>query len=31
MGGAFRQYMFYGYKRIMAQLPYFGIPVAIGE
>ncbi|PWN31087.1 putative ubiquinol-cytochrome c reductase complex 11 kda protein [Jaminaea rosea] len=30
MGGAFRQYMIFGYKRLMAQLPYFGIPLAIG-
>lgn len=31
MHGAFRSYAFYGYKRIIAQAPYFAIPLAIGE
>ncbi|CAO1621435.1 unnamed protein product [Parajaminaea phylloscopi] len=30
MRGALRQYLFYGYKRIMANAPYFGIPFGIG-
>ncbi|PWN89663.1 putative ubiquinol-cytochrome c reductase complex 11 kda protein [Acaromyces ingoldii] len=30
MHGAFRNYAFYGYKRIVAQAPYFAIPFAIG-
>lgn len=31
MHGALRGYIFYGYKRIMQQAPYFAIPVGIGE
>jgi ubiquinol-cytochrome c reductase subunit 8 len=31
MHGALRGYVFYGYKRIMQQAPYFALPVGIGE
>lgn len=31
MNGALRQYLFYGYKRIMANAPYFAIPFGAGE
>lgn len=31
MHNAFRSYAFFGYKRLAAQLPYFAIPVGIGE
>lgn len=31
MRGALRQYLFFGYKRLMANAPYFGIPFGIGK
>ena len=31
MKGALRNYIFYGYKRIMQQAPYFAVPFAIGR
>ena len=31
MHGALRGYVFYGYKRIMQQAPYFALPFGIGE
>ncbi|KAE8225561.1 hypothetical protein CF319_g1719 [Tilletia indica] len=30
MRGAVQTYLFYGYKRIMQQAPYFAVPVAAG-
>jgi ubiquinol-cytochrome c reductase subunit 8 len=30
MRGAFRGYAFYGFKRIMQQVPYFALPFAFG-
>lgn len=30
MAGALRNYLFFGYKRIMQQAPYFAIPFALG-
>jgi len=30
MAGAFRGYLFYGYKRIAGHMPYVIVPVAIG-
>ena len=29
--GAFAQYAFFGYKRIMQQAPYFVLPLGAGE
>jgi hypothetical protein len=31
MHGALQGYVFYGYKRIMQQAPYFAIPFGLGE
>lgn len=30
MAGALRGYLFYGYKRLMAQAPYFAVPFGVG-
>ncbi|PWN98414.1 putative ubiquinol-cytochrome c reductase complex 11 kDa protein [Tilletiopsis washingtonensis] len=30
MAGALKGYLFFGYKRIMAQVPYFAVPFGIG-
>lgn len=30
MRGALKGYLFFGYKRIMAQVPYFAVPFGIG-
>lgn len=31
MKGALHSYLFYGFKRIMQQAPYFAIPFAAGK
>ncbi len=31
MRGALHSYVFYGFKRIMQQAPYFALPFAVGK